>query len=274
MKKTVFIAYRFVPVLLLTAGLGGTAIAQRAEKATPKADKGEVNVRIIERNGDDLREVERTYHFDGMTDPERDRVVTKLIDSLKAARKDSRKRQMTIIVEDNDGDRSVIRERINPRLRRVPGDAYVQRNARPRADNGVWNDRTWQFDYRRSADSLADRLSRFRFQFPRDFDRQLARPFEDWARNATGKPSTVRGLDVYPNNPDRNQLNIRFTTPAKGNVEIVVTNPKGKEVARRVINDFSGEFVGQIDLGKKSQGTYFVTVTQNEDGAVKRIVVD
>ena len=109
---------------------------------------------------------------------------------------------------------------------------------------------------------------------PRDFDRQIARPFEDWARNLNGKPSTIRGLDAYPNNPDRDQLNVRFTAPAKGDVSIVVTNTKGKEVAKRDINDFSGEFVGQIDLGKKTQGTYFITVTQNEDGAVKRIVVE
>jgi hypothetical protein len=88
------------------------------------------------------------------------------------------------------------------------------------------------------------------------------------------KPSSVRGLDVYPNNPDKDQLNIRFTAPAKGDVSIVVTNTKGKEVARKDISDFSGEFIGQINLGRKAEGTYFVTVTQNEDGAVKRVVVD
>ncbi|RYF48784.1 MAG: T9SS type A sorting domain-containing protein, partial [Cytophagaceae bacterium] len=124
------------------------------------------------------------------------------------------------------------------------------------------------------ADSLGSQLNRLQLQFPSDWDRQLARPFEAWARNAESKPSSVRGLDVFPNNPDKEQLNIRFTAPAKGNVLIVVTNPKGKEVARREISDFSGEYVGQISLGRKAEGTYFVTVTQNEDGAVKRVVVN
>ena len=68
-------------------------------------------------------------------------------------------------------------------------------------------------------------------------------------------------------------LNVRFTAPAKGDALIVVTNPKGKEVARRELKEFSGEFVGQVDLGRKAEGVFFVTVTQNEDGAVRRIVL-
>ena len=277
MKKTVFTGRRFVPALLLAAGLSSLATAQKVESPTKKQDKNEVNVRIIERNGDEVREIERTYHFDGLADPERDKMVMKLVDSLKATRKDGHKRQMTIIVEDSDGDRTVTRERTRPNTRRIPGDAYAQRNPTPRPGADPWSNQNWQFQFRRGADSLAsaaDRLSRMRIQVPRDWDRQLVRPFEDWSRNMSAKPSTIRGLDVYPNNPDRNLLNVRFTAPAKGNVSIVVTNPKGKEVARRDVNDFSGEFVGQIDLGKKAQGAYFITITQNEDGAVKRVIVD
>ncbi|GAB3500948.1 hypothetical protein GCM10027341_27030 [Spirosoma knui] len=269
MKKTVFVWHRFVPALLLTGALSGLAVAQKAGSASPKASGKEVNVHIIERNGDEVREIERTYRVDGMTDSERDKLVTKLVDSLKATRKDTRKQQMTIIIDDNNGDRVVTRERLNPGKRRLPADVYVHRGPLP-----GWNNQNWSYEFRRGTDSLADRLNRFQFQVPRDLDRQLARPFEDWSRNFNAKPSTIRGLDAYPNNPDQNQLNIRFTAPAKGDISIVVTNTKGKEVARRDIKDFSGEFVGQIDLGKKSQGTYFITVTQNEDGAVRRVVVD
>ncbi|MFD2572335.1 T9SS type A sorting domain-containing protein [Spirosoma soli] len=279
MKKTVLTWHRFASALLLTGALSGAALAQKSTPASPKSDKSdanEVNVRIIERNGDEVREIERTYRMDGMTDPQRDKMVMKLVDSLKAARKgkDGGKRQMTIIVEDSDGDRIVTRERMSPGQRRSQGDAYVQRNPLPKLGNDPWDTRAWRYEFHRGADSLADRLNRMKLQMPRDFDRQLARPFEDWARNFSGKPSTIRGLDVFPNNPDQNLLNVRFTAPAKGDISIIVTNPKGKEVARREIKDFSGEFVGQIDLGKKPQGAYFITVTQNEDGAVKRVVVD
>ncbi|AQG81691.1 T9SS type A sorting domain-containing protein [Spirosoma montaniterrae] len=265
MKKTVFIGCRFALAFTLA---GGLATAQQAESPKAQPQKDEVTVKIIERNGNDVRETERTYRIDGMTDPQRDAMVTKLVDSLKAARKDGRQRQLTIIVEEN-ADREVIRERNRTDRNRMQGDAYTFRNRAPR------NGRDYRtFEYRRNADSLADRFKRFEFQFPRDWDRQLARPFEDWARNVGGKPSTIRGLEAFPNNPDRNQLNVRFTAPAKGDVSIVVTNPKGKEVAKRDLRDFSGEFVGQIDLGRNPKGTYFVTVTQNEDGAVKRIVVE
>jgi len=274
MKKTVFAGHRFVPALLFAVTFSGVAIAQKTVTPSPKSGNNDVNVRIIERNGNEVREIERTYRIDGMTDPQRDKMVMKLVDSLKATRKDGAKRQMTIIVEDGDGDRIVTRERLNLGKRRAPGDAYVQRGRIQKANPDFWNNPSWRDEFRRGADSLADQFNRFKFQMPKDFDRQLARPFEDWARNFNGKPSTIRGLDAYPNNPDRDQLNIRFTAPAKGDISIVVTNAKGKEVAKREIKDFSGEFVGQIELTKKSQGTYFITVTQNEDGAVKRVVIE
>lgn len=276
MKKTVIARYQFASAMLLAVAISGTALAQKQSSPSIKTGKGDVNVRIIERNGDEVREIERTYHLDGMSDPQRDALVMKLVDSLKASRKDAGKRQMTIIIDDTNGDRTVRREQTMPGTRRAPADAYAQRGKlqRNNSDQDFWTNQNWRYEFRRGADSLADQLNRFRVQIPRDFDRQLVRPFEDWARNTNGKASTIRGLDAFPNNPDHDQLTIRFTAPAKGNVSIVITNPKGKEVARREINDFSGEFVGQIDLGKKAQGTYFITVTQNEDGAVKRIVVD
>jgi hypothetical protein len=270
MKKTAFIWTRFVPVLLLTSSLSGITLAQKAKSTAPKAAENEMNVRVIERNGNEVREIERTYRIDGLSDLERDKLVMKLVDSLKTARKGSGKRQMTIIVDDNHGDRIVTRER----NARVPGDALARRNWQPKTNTGPFGDnRTWRYELRRGADSLALNLDRLQFQF-KDMDRQFVRPFEDWNRNMNSKPSSIRGLDAYPNNPDHNQLNLRFTAPAKGDVNILVTNTKGKEVARRELKDFSGEFIGQIDLGKSSQGTYFITVTQNEDGAVKRIVID
>lgn len=290
MKKTTNNGYRFsltvAASLLLTASLSGSVMAQDAKTPDKKTDEREVNVRIVERNGDEVRETERTFRLNGMDDPERDKVVMKLVDSLRASHKDGQKRQMTIIVEDTDGDRIVTRERVGGRSGRPaqpntarpdrtrPGDAYAWRNRTPRSGTLPGTDRGWEFELRRGTDSLADQFRRFQYQFPRDLDRQLIRPFEDWSRNMGGKTSTIRGLDAFPNNPDQNQLNLRFTAPAKGDVRIVVTNPAGKELAKRTLNNFSGEFVGQIDLGKSAKGVYFVTVTQNEDGAVKRIVIE
>ncbi|GAB3687530.1 hypothetical protein GCM10027592_01170 [Spirosoma flavus] len=276
MKKTVFSGLRFVPVLLLAVTLSGVAIAQKKAAPSTKStdDNSEVHVRIIERNGADVREIERTYRLNGKNDSEREKLVMKLVDSLKATRKGEGRRQMTIIVDD-DGDSQIAgRKELKMRSKRAPGDVYVYRGRSPKTNRELWDDNNWRYEFRQGFDSLTDRVNRFRYEFPKDFDQKLARPFEEWSRNFNAKPSTIRSLDAYPNNPDRDQINVRFTAPAKGDVSIIVTNSKGKEIARREIKDFSGEFVGQIALGSKSQGTFFITVTQNEDGAVKRIVVD
>lgn len=124
-------------------------------------------------------------------------------------------------------------------------------------------------DMNRQLAPMADRLNRT-FQ-NRDWQRDLARPFNVWTEGS--QPSTVRGLDVYPNNPDWTILNVRFNAPAKGDVQIMVTNTKGKEIASRTLKDFQGEFVGQVDVGRKAEGVVFVTVTQNDDGAVRRVVL-
>ncbi len=274
MKKTVLAFSRFTPALLLTVALSSFALAQTPATPSKKAEKNEVTVRIIERNGTTVRETERTYRADEMSEDDRDKLVTKLVDSLKTTRKDKGRTQMTIVIESNDGNRTLTRERTGNDQKKVPKDAYVQRNRLPKSGNNSNNNQAWRYEFRQNFDSLADRMNRFRFEFPRDFDRQIVRPFENWSQNFSGKPASIRGLDAYPNNPDRNQLNVRFSAPAKGDVSIIITNTKGKEVAKRDIRDFSGEFVGQIDLGKQSQGTYFITVTQHEDGAVKRIVVE
>jgi hypothetical protein len=120
--------------------------------------------------------------------------------------------------------------------------------------------------------------------------RKLERNMEDWSRDfepkfrefwnsdinigGSGKPTSIRGLEAFPNNPDKDELNIRFYAPNKGDVTITVTDTKGKQVGKKEIKDFSGDYVGQLELGKNAKGTYFISVVQNEDGTVKRIVVE
>jgi hypothetical protein len=129
-------------------------------------------------------------------------------------------------------------------------------------------------DLQRNSQDMAQRLmrenqNRFNFQFDGPGVRV-------WENSASGSSSsTVRSLSVYPNQPFNSRLNVRFSAPSKGDVTIVVTDVKGKEVGRETVKDFSGNYVGQVELSKKAaKGTYFVTVTQGEDGTVRRIVVE
>lgn len=221
----------------------------------PSKSKGEVTIKIIERNGSEVRETNRTYRLDSNDD--RDKIAMKLVDSLKAAHPNESKRQVTIIIDEGEGNRT--------RQQFGQGDVYARR---------PYSVPQWEYDFRNNVDSVAGKVDRF---FRYNFEPGLNRVFDGWSNNYNGKvkPSSIRSLDVFPNNPDKDQLNIRFTAPAKGDIDIAVTTAKGKEVSRREIKDFSGEYVGQIKLGKKvTPGVYFVTVTQNEDGAVKRVVVE
>jgi Secretion system C-terminal sorting domain len=337
MKKTVKQPLRFALILSLLA----TAAHAQSDTGKP----GEMRLKVTERSGGNIREIERTYRADGMTDARRDAIVNKLIDSLRNTRK-GKDSQISVTVEgkyDQQGkggpsgrvgvqdDRISLRNRNGMNrtevetIETVPGDNKTGRRVEgysystprpprpPRAPRplrgNVWMSgdsvviedssmapfdtlgrqmRRFRLD-RRKMDSLASNMRRFQYNFRRDFQPmvdqlnrgdwaadlgdQLSRPFDAWSRNGTNQASTVRGLDVYPSNPDRNMLNVRFNAPAKGDVSIMVTNPKGKEVAHRELKDFSGEFVGQVDLGRKAEGVYFVTVTQNDDGAVRRVVI-
>ena len=85
---------------------------------------------------------------------------------------------------------------------------------------------------------------------------------------------TIKGLNSYPNKPFNGKLNVRFNAPEKGNVSISVTDVNGKEISSEQIKDFSGLYLGQIDVKKSGVGVYFVRVTQSNDGAVCRIQVD
>jgi hypothetical protein len=286
MKKTTTCARHYVLLLSL---LGGVTFATHAQ--TPSDEPGQLRVKITERNGSDSRVIERTYRNDGLSDAKRDALVNKLIDSLRAARKDkgnnsnisveiedsyqgpSRKGRRNRIVEDGitlNGTGQIEDEFPGvvpiPPVPPIPPIPPVDFDLHLR----YTDDSDLTRDLNRQLGPMTDRLNRsFRnFNWQRDF----ARPFSGWA-DGNGQTSTIKGLDVYPNNPDRNLLNVRFNAPAKGDVQIAVTNTKGKEVARRELKDFSGEFVGQVDIGRKPEGVFFVTVTQNDDGAVRRVVL-
>lgn len=87
------------------------------------------------------------------------------------------------------------------------------------------------------------------------------------------KASTIQQLHVYPNQPDNGFLNIRFLAPQRGDIVVTIEDTKGKEVGRKEVKDYVGEFIGQVELKKKVSGIVFVTVVQKGDGAVKRIVL-
>ena len=97
MKKTVNTLLKFALGTCLTSGLTVAAMAQTTAPAN-----GEMRLKVTERNGNELREIERTYRTEGMTDQKRDAIVNKLINSLRATRK-GKDSQISVTIEDERG---------------------------------------------------------------------------------------------------------------------------------------------------------------------------
>lgn len=131
-------------------------------------------------------------------------------------------------------------------------------------------------------EDLEPEMRKFRYEmqprfekFGRDMEQNF-RKFGDgnnFKFESGNSSKTVKSLNAYPNMPNNNKLNVEFSTPEKGNVTITVTDLNGKEIGKEKLTDFTGDYLGQIELKGAVKGTIFVTVVQGEDGTVKRVVI-
>jgi Secretion system C-terminal sorting domain len=266
--------------LMLALSLGfGILHAQDDKKPNEKVT---IRVQVSEEKDGKTSVTRRTYHYDHLSEAEREAKVKSIIDSLKSDDSKVVNRHLSVEVEEGDA-----------RLRKDSSDGEVviidPKNKKhiyryePNQNFEFKNKDNFSFDF--DTRGWADAMSRNRKEWEPQLKKfkQDFRTFNDefstslnhaFGGNSSNKPSTVRGLDAYANNPEKNELNVRFYAPEKGDVTVVVTDTKGKQVAKKEVKDFSGNFVGQLDLGKNAKGTYFITVTQGDDGAVKRFVVE
>ena len=233
-----------------------------------KNKKTTIRVRVSEEENGKTKDVEKEYHVNSMTDAEQKKFVDKVLDSLNVSSKSNH--TVSITVDDGEGDNRVV-------TKKRKKDVMDHRDERePLAFH--WKD-NFSNDFDFDTEKLRSRVQGFEREFNpkariilKDMENFGDKMGEFWSKEVM-KPSSVRELTVYANNPDNGVLNLRFRAQQKGDLNITVTDTKGKEVGKKEIKDFSGDFVGQIDLKKNTKGTLFVTVVQNEDGAVKRIVI-
>lgn len=286
-------------LIALVAGLGvaTTAMSQdnKTDNKDSNKDKVTVRIRMSEEKDGKTETFERTYTYKNLSDSEREAKIKTIVDSLRSTNKDATNRRLSVVIEEgeshpsdrvfrNDNDRIVIIPKDGKERKVYKYDPKDSRVERWDNDNRNFN-RNFNFD----EDAFADRMKRVEKRIQPQM-RKLERNMEDWSRDfepkfrefwnsdinigGSGKPASIRGLEAFPNNPEKNELNIRFYAPNKGDVTITVTDTKGKQVGKKEIKDFSGDYVGQLELGKNTKGTYFISVVQNEDGTVKRIVVE
>lgn len=237
-------------------------------KAQPgaKDKKASIRIKVSEEADGKVKNIEKSYEVGAMSDDEKEKFIDKVLDSLGV----DKKKHQTVSITIDDGDKVAVRKNREIFDRRE--------NREPLAF--AWKDNNREnFEFNFDTETLRSHLRNIERDFNptaktlmNDMEHFGNRMGEMWDKEIT-KPSSIRALNVYSNNPDNGVLNLRFSVPKKGNVLISVTDTKGKEVGKKEIKDFQGEFVGQIDLRKSTKGTVFVSVVQNEDGAVKRVVI-
>ncbi len=255
MKQT-FLRTALFP-LALTAALGSAATAQSKDQKDDS--RTYIRIEVIGKADGKTQVVERSYQVDAMSENEQKAFIDKALDSL-AVDGMSQKR-ISITVDDNAN---------HPR--RLDGDVKIR----------SWSDfdnRELQSNLRRMQKDMEPKLRELRADMEPSLKimqkkmEGMGDHFSDAWGSAFDNNSTIRSLNAYANNPDNGMLNLRFSVPEKGDVHITVTDTDDKEVGKKTIKDFSGEFVGQIELKKNTKGTLFVTVVQNDDGTVRKVVI-
>lgn len=253
---------RFTLSFLLVSGV----IFHQNSFAQEGADNKKTTIRIKATEDKDgrIRNIEKKYRVAEMSEEQRKEFIDKAVDSLNIAKENRRSLSVTV----DDGDQSTVTS--NRRRRIIDHPEHADAMAFSWADDFAEN-----FD----SEKFRSHMRNFEREFKpkarivmKDMENFGDRMGDFWAKEIM-KPSTVRDLNVYANNPDNGVLNLRFKVPQKGDVSISVTDTRGKEVAKKEIKDFSGDFVGQVEVKKNTKGTLFVTVIQNEDGATRRVVV-
>jgi len=266
--------------LLLVAASALLSVAQaQSDKKIKTADadgKTSIRIRVTEDDNGKVRDIEKSYQVGALSDDERQKFIDEVLDSLNV----DKKRKQTISITVDDGADGVIAAKKRKKVivdHRDPREPMVFH---------------WDGDFKHDLDWDSDKFNENMKSLQKNFDRNfhpkakmMMRDMEDFGKNfgksfdyawdsrENVKSASIRSLNAYTNNPADDVLNLRFSVPQKGNVTVTVTDTKGKEVGKKEIHEFEGEYVGQIELKKNTKGTLFVTVVQNEDGAVKRVVI-
>ena len=242
-----------------------TAMAQKSTSQNIEEKDGKIKIHVETTENGQKQVFDRTYNAEGLNAEQKENLINNITDSLFSASGHGRK-QIRIKI-DRNGDR----------LAQAPrafgnGQKRIEIYKDGKRIDKDFNDKdihAYNFDFKRlDSDkligSLKPAMKEFKFKFDNDF--KEFDPFNE--------SKTVKALKIYPNKPFDNKLNLKFYTPEKGDVNVIVTDVNGKEVGTQKFKDFQGDFMGQVELKKNTKGTLFVTVTQGEDGTAKRVVIE
>jgi hypothetical protein len=272
--------------LMLTLGM--SAMAQKSTSQNIDEKDGKLRIHVESSENGKKEVFERNYDVKGMSQDEKDRLINRVTDSLlTASGNDEGSRKHVRIKVDrtetrdrnsDDGDRPFSlnspQGKTKKKMQIYRDGKRIEKDVDGDGDNDVtiffkdlgddMERRFKNFDEKKMFSSIEPMMKNFKGNFDmdlKDFD-------------FMNESKTVKALKIYPNKPFDNKLNLKFHAPAKGDVNVIVTDINGKEVGSQKFKDFQGDFMGQVDLKKNVKGTVFVTVTQGEDGTSKRVVIE
>jgi Secretion system C-terminal sorting domain len=258
MKKLFFIA--------LLLGFGMNTQAQNKKTVKVENTNDEVRIRVEQTINGKKQVIEKNISTKGLSDTEIEKLITQAQDSLEQNGTGSIKIQRNIEIN-NNGSSAKGSPKKYKKIKRYEMDG-----------NESDFERSIQ-KLERKFERLGDRMShhfnnKYDYDMPNcDVDVKIDDTHAFYS-NGGNDSKTILGLDAYPNRPFNGMLNIRFNAPQKGDVIISITDITGKQVANEKIKDLEGRYLGQIALKDKVMGTYFLTVTQGNDGSVRRVVIE
>ena len=83
----------------------------------------------------------------------------------------------------------------------------------------------------------------------------------------------IENLKFFPNPTDGN-FRMSFFLPQRGQTSITIYDVEGKEVVRKDLGNFQGNWDNNIDLSQLNAGTYILNITQNNLRLAEKIIVN
>ena len=84
--------------------------------------------------------------------------------------------------------------------------------------------------------------------------------------------STITNLDVFPN-PSRDLFNISFTSKETQDLTLRVINVMGEMIIEDHLQQFTGNYVKEVDLSNYTKGVYFLEITTDNNVINKKLVL-
>jgi hypothetical protein len=236
--------------------------------------KERVKVRIesYDKNGK-KKIVEREIDTNGMTEAEKEKIIEDIQD--EAMQEISGSKKMKIIIRENEeGNDLEDEDRFSFDGENEDRDVRIYRHKKSR--KGSDSDFDFDFDSDRfDSEHFSEQMRELAEDLPRKIQRAIPKIYT-WNDGIfiTDANASIQSLDVFPNRPATNEVNVRFYAPKEGDVTITILDTKGNVVGKENFEAFKGDFARQVSLESAPVGTYFVIVTQGDDGISRKVVFE